>query len=84
MTLLIIHGSVRGLLPRVLPLARGLAGVLVSAPPVLLLAGLGAIGHDLAAGAVAEGLALFGAAPAGSTWVRHRTSRANSAMLGAE
>ena len=64
----VVHGLVRGLLHRVLPLARGLAGVLVSAPPVLLLAGLGAIGHDLAAGAVAEGLALLrhlAAEPAG-------------------
>ena len=55
---------VRGLLRRVFALARGLAGVLVSAFPVLLLAGLGAIDHDLAAGAVAEGLVPLGTRPA--------------------
>ena len=52
-------------------LARGPAGLLVSVlpvgPPVVNLAGLREIGHDLAAGAVVEGLALLGAPPAVST-----------------
>ena len=46
-----------------LPLARGPAGLLVSVLPVVNLAGLGAIGHDLAAGAVTERLPRFGAPP---------------------
>ena len=43
---------------RVRPLARGLAAVLMSALPVLLLAGLGAVYHNLAAGTGIEPLPL--------------------------
>ena len=46
------------------PLLRVLAGLLVSVLPVVNLAGLGAIGHDLAAGAVVEGVSLLGPPPA--------------------